>query len=508
MSGPSLLFLPLHLVKFQVFNIFFSSFPLLADDFLFVILLYHFSSVSSFLLPQFKMCFITIESFSFSHYFTNLMVFNLIQQVKKFYKFIIQNFQAASPACTELETIVLDWFGKAMGLPSDFLSSTPNSEGGGVIQSSASECILITMLAARNQAIKNLKNDPGHDDSLYLPKLIAYCSKEAHSCVEKAAMILLVKLKTVDVDENGSLCGEALECAMNEDESSGLLPFYVATTLGTTSSCSFDNLDEIGVICKNKPCVWLHVDGAYAGSAFICPELRYLLAGMEYADSFNTNTNKWLLVSFDCSCLWVRDRRKLTEALTVDPLYLQHKNSSDAIDYRHWGIPLSRRFRALKLWFVLRTYGISGLQAYIRNHIELAKVFESLVRGDDRFEIMNVVRLGLVCFRLVGSDAINQKLLAKINASGEIHIIPSTVKEKYTIRFCVVAEKAKLADIHHAWKTIVRHADELKETHELFPASEINVSLKVKEECRLYFKSISQDLSDHRTKMSPGIISV
>lgn len=181
--------------------------------------------------------------------------------------------------------------------------------------------------------------------------------------------------------------------AMEEDETMGLIPFFVSTTLGTTSCCSFDNLGEIGPVCRKFPCVWLHVDGAYAGNAFICPELKYLLSGIEYADSFNTNPNKWLLTNFDCSTMWVRDRIRLTSALVVDPLYLQHGYSDATIDYRHWGVPLSRRFRSLKLWFVLRSYGISGLQKYIRHHIKLAKIFESLVLKDQRFEICNDVKV-------------------------------------------------------------------------------------------------------------------
>lgn len=179
---------------------------------------------------------------------------------------------------------------------------------------------------------------------------------------------------------------------MEEDLAMGCIPFFVSTTLGTTSCCSFDNLAEIGPVCKDFD-VWMHVDGAYAGNAFICPEFKYLMKGIEYAMSFNTNTNKWLLVNFDCSTMWVRDRFKLTQALVVDPLYLQHSYSDKSIDYRHWSIPLSRRFRSLKLWFVLRSYGIEGLQNYIRQHCRLAKRFEALVRKDNRFEVVNDVKV-------------------------------------------------------------------------------------------------------------------
>ncbi|XP_060528578.1 tyrosine decarboxylase-like [Cylas formicarius] len=372
---------------------------------------------------------------------------------------------AASPACTELETIVMDWFGKAIGLPDDFIASRKpggSGPGGGVIQTSASECVLISMLAARNQAIQHLKRNSGDvEDSAFLPKLVAYCSEEAHSCVEKAAKILLVKLRILQADGNGSLTKDTLADAMAEDKADGLFPFFVSAILGSTSSCSFDDLREIGPVCKRESSVWLHVDAAYAGNAFICPELKKYLDGIEYADSFNTNPNKWLLVNFDCSCLWVRSRVKLTSALVVDPLYLQHANSDEAIDYRHWGIPLSRRFRSLKLWFVLRKYGLSGLQKYIRNHIRLAKHFETLVRKDHRFEVVNDVRLGLVCFRLLANDSNNQALLASINSSGKLHMIPSMVKDKYTMRFCVTAENATQEDVERAWRIIDRHASEL-----------------------------------------------
>lgn len=238
-------------------------------------------------------------------------------------------------------------------------------------QTSASECVLVTMLAARAQALKRLKaQHPFVEEGHLLSKLMAYCSKEAHSCVEKAAMICFVKLRILEPDDDASLRGQTIYEAMEEDELQGLVPFFVSTTLGTTGSCAFDNLPEIGKQLQRFPGVWLHVDAAYAGNSFICPELKPLLKvsgiptarmanltgfhsqGIEYADSFNTNPNKWLLTNFDCSTLWVRDRIRLTSALVVDPLYLKHGYSDAAIDYRHWGVPLSRRFRSLKLWYV------------------------------------------------------------------------------------------------------------------------------------------------------------
>ncbi|KPM08135.1 aromatic-L-amino-acid decarboxylase-like protein [Sarcoptes scabiei] len=328
---------------------------------------------------------------------------------------------AASPACTELEIIMLDWVGKMVGLPEEFLCfSDHNSKGGGVIQGSASDCVLVSLLAARCAAIKELRKIfPNTDEGSLLSKLVGYCSKEAHSCVEKAAMIALVKLRILDTDEKFSLRGKSLQDAIEEDKRNGLVPFFVSATLGTTSCCSFDALYEIGPLCSEKN-LWLHVDAAYAGNAFICPEFQYLMKGIEIVFS-NFFTNK------------------------------------------HWGIPLSRRFRSLKLWFVIRNYGIDGLQKYIREHVRLAKRFEKLVRQDDRFEVANEVKLGLVCFRLKSSDVTNQKFLSSVNASGKLHMVPASLNGKYVIRFCVCAQNATDMDIDHAYDVIAQFATDLYE---------------------------------------------
>lgn len=189
---------------------------------------------------------------------------------------------------------------------------------------SASECNFVALLAARFEILKKLKDRfPFVEEGLLMSKLVAYCSKEAHSSVEKACMIAMVKLRIMETDSLFRLRGDTLYAAIQEDRNLGLIPFFVSTTLGTTSVCSFDVLSEIGPVCSEND-IWLHVDGAYAGSAMICPEFRYLMKGIEHAMSFNTNPNKWMLVNFDCSTMWCRDRFKLTQALVVDPLYLQH----------------------------------------------------------------------------------------------------------------------------------------------------------------------------------------
>ncbi|KJH44331.1 pyridoxal-dependent decarboxylase domain protein [Dictyocaulus viviparus] len=367
---------------------------------------------------------------------------------------------------TELEIIMLNWFGKMIGLPKEFLPLTEGGKGGGVIQGSASECNFVSLLAARFEVMKELRQRfPFVEEGLLLSKLIAYCSKEAHSSVEKACMIGMVKLRILETDSKFRLRGDVLRNVIQEDRNLGLIPFFVSTTLGTTSCCSFDVLSEIGPVCEENEFVsrhevkilWLHVDAAYAGSAMICPEFRYLMNGVEYAMSFNTNPNKWMLINFDCSTMWVKDRFKLTEALAVDPLYLQHSWMDKSIDYRHWGIPLSRRFRSLKLWFVIRTYGVEGLQNYVREHVRLAKKMEALLRADPMFEIIGEVVMGLVCFRMRVTFLNNLTLMCNgmINSNA---YVPASLDNRFVIRFCVCAENASDDDIDKAYNIISQSA--------------------------------------------------
>jgi len=266
-------------------------------------------------------------------------------------------------------------------------------------------------------------------------------------------MIGFTKLRILETDPDFCLRGDSLRKAMEQDRKNGLFTFYVCATIGTSSSCSSDNLREIGPVCEDYD-VWLHVDASYAGCAQICPEFRDQFQGIEYAMSLGVNANKWLLTNFDCACFWTKDSFKLTQALVVEPLYLQHSNQGSTIDYRHWGLPLSRRFRSLKLWFVFRMYGVEGLQKYIREHVRLAKKFEALVKGDDKYEVMNKVEHGLVCFRLKASNGGNQQLLSTINASGKLYMTPCSLNDKYVLRFCVCRETACDADITYAWDVI------------------------------------------------------
>ncbi|XP_037689938.1 histidine decarboxylase [Choloepus didactylus] len=361
---------------------------------------------------------------------------------------------ASSPACTELEMNVMDWLAKMLGLPEHFLHHHPGSQGGGVLQSTVSESTLVALLAARKNKILEMKtSEPDADESSLNARLIAYASDQAHSSVEKAGLISLVKMRFLPVDDNFSLRGEALQKAMEEDKERGLVPVFVCATLGTTGVCAFDCLSELGPLCA-KEGLWLHIDAAYAGTAFLCPEFRGFLKGIEYADSFTFNPSKWMMVHFDCTGFWVKDKYKLQQTFSVNPVYLRHANSGAATDFMHWQIPLSRRFRSIKLWFVIRSFGVKNLQAHVRHGTEMAKYFESLVRNDPFFEIPAKRHLGLVVFRLKGPNCLTEGVLKEIAKSGHLFLIPATIQDKLIIRFTVTSQFTTRNDILRDWNII------------------------------------------------------
>uniref|UniRef100_A0A8D1D4W6 Aromatic-L-amino-acid decarboxylase n=2 Tax=Sus scrofa TaxID=9823 RepID=A0A8D1D4W6_PIG len=328
---------------------------------------------------------------------------------------------------------------------------------------SASEATLVALLAARTKVTRRLQAaSPGLTQGAVLEKLVAYASDQAHSSVERAGLIGGVKLKAIPSDGKFAMRASALQEALERDKAAGLIPFFVVATLGTTSCCSFDNLLEVGPICHEED-IWLHVDAAYAGSAFICPEFRHLLNGVEFADSFNFNPHKWLLVNFDCSAMWVKRRTDLTGAFKLDPVYLKHSHQGSGLitDYRHWQLPLGRRFRSLKMWFVFRMYGVKGLQAYIRKHVQLSHEFEAFVLQDPRFEVCAEVTLGLVCFRLKGSDGLNEALLERINSARKIHLVPCRLRGQFVLRFAICSRKVESGHVRLAWEHIRGLAAEL-----------------------------------------------
>jgi aromatic-L-amino-acid decarboxylase len=305
---------------------------------------------------------------------------------------------ATSPACTELETHVLDWLVGMLGLPTKFLSA---NTGGGVIQDTASSASLCALLAARERATNFASNRRGCEG-----KLIAYTSSQAHSSIEKDIRIAgmgLDNLRLIEVDENFAMRADMLAQQIDADRHTGLTPCFVCATIGTTSSNAIDPLREIGRLCRENN-LWFHVEAAMSGTAALCPEFRHTHAGVELADSYAFNPHKWMFTNFDCNCFYVADRKALIQTLSILPEYLRNQatESGAVIDYRDWQIPLGRRFRALKLWFVIRHYGVEGLQHHVRRHVELAQWFAGWVKSDSRFELAAPVPLNLICFRHKG----------------------------------------------------------------------------------------------------------
>ena len=364
---------------------------------------------------------------------------------------------ATSPACTELETHVLDWLVDMLGLPTAFKSS---SSGGGVIQDTASSATLCAMLAARERQTNYRSNDKGADG-----KLVAYTSSQAHSSVEKAAMIAGIgrdNLRLVAVDDRFAMDPNALAQAIHNDRAAGLAPFFVCATVGTTSSHAMDPLEKVGAICQENG-LWFHVDAAMAGTAALCPEFRHLQAGVELADSYCFNPHKWMFTNFDCDCFFVADRAALIRTLSILPEYLRNQatESGSVFDYRDWQVPLGRRFRSLKLWFVIRHYGVEGLQHHVRYHVQLAQQFLAWIRQDERFEVMAPAPLNLVCFRFRGSDEQNQRLMDALNDSGELYLTHTRLGGRFVLRFCVGQTHTEARHVQQAWQRIREQAGKL-----------------------------------------------
>ncbi|HRZ38494.1 MAG TPA: pyridoxal-dependent decarboxylase [Candidatus Paceibacterota bacterium] len=357
---------------------------------------------------------------------------------------------ATSPACTELETHVLDWVVDLLGLPAHFKS---NAAGGGVIQDSASSAAVCALLAARERATRGESNRRGCDG-----RLVAYGSTQTHSSIEKAVGVVGMgrdNLRLIDVDDSFAMCPDLLSAQIRRDRAAGLAPCFVCATVGTTSSNAIDPLPAIGRICREEQ-LWMHVDAAMAGTAAVCPEYRFLQDGLDAADSYCFNPHKWMFTNFDCDCFFVADRAALIRALTILPEYLRNQatQSGAVIDYRDWHVPLGRRFRALKLWFVIRHYGVEGLRHHVRRHIELAQTFARWVRADDRFELAVPPPLNLVCFRHRGGDDVNQRLMDRLNATGRLYLTHTRLGGRLTLRLCVGQTHTEEHHVRAAWDLI------------------------------------------------------
>jgi aromatic-L-amino-acid/L-tryptophan decarboxylase len=357
---------------------------------------------------------------------------------------------ATSPACTELETLVLDWLVEMLGLPEIFSSA---ARGGGVIQDTASSASLTALLAARERATGFRTNEDGCDG-----RLVAYASTQTHSSIEKAVKIAGIgrkNLRQIEVNHQFAMRPDSLAEQIHIDRRASLIPFFVCATVGTTASNAIDPVQEIGRICKEEE-VWMHVDGAMSGTAALCPEYRFIQDGLDLADSYCFNPHKWMFTNFDCDCFFVADRSVLIKTLSILPEYLKNKatESGAVIDYRDWHIQLGRRFRALKLWFVIRHYGIEGLQYHIRKHISLAKEFAEWVDDDPNFELASPTPLNLVCFRHKAGDDFNRNLLEHLNRSGRIFLSHAILENNFTLRLCVGQTHTSEKHVQEAWRLI------------------------------------------------------
>jgi aromatic-L-amino-acid decarboxylase len=353
---------------------------------------------------------------------------------------------ATSPAATELETRVVDWMAELLGLPARFLSS---GEGGGVIQGTASEATLCAILAARERATAGAGNRSGT-----LGNLVLYTTAHAHSSIEKGARIAGIgsdNIRLVDVDASYAMRPDALQAATAADRQAGRVPFLVVATAGTTSSEAFDPVPAIAGICRAEG-VWLHVDAAMCGIAALCPELRWVDAGLEHAHSYCTNPHKWMGVNFDCDLFWVADRAALLQALSILPEYLRTAAAGQgAVDYRDWGVPLGRRFRALKLWFALRVEGLEAFQAMIRRHVALTQELATWIAADDRFEIVAPHPLNLVCLRLRAGDEATDALVQKANATGRAFFTRTVLDGASVLRVCIGGRTTERRHVEAAW---------------------------------------------------------
>lgn len=359
-----------------------------------------------------------------------------------------------SPAAAELEERVMEWLRQMIGLPESFT---------GVIQDTASTATLSALLTAREKATGLQSNLKGIQK-----KLRVYASAETHSSIEKGVKIAgygKENLQIIETDEAFAMDAQALEMTIKNDLAAGFHPACVVAAIGTTSSMAMDPVDAIAGICQ-KYNVWLHVDAAFAGTAATVLELRGFMKGTEHADSFVFNPHKWMLTNFDCSAYFVKDPGMLIQTFEIHPEYLKTAADKQVKNYRDWGIPLGRRFRALKLWFVIRSYGVEGIQAMVREHVRLAELFSTRIKADSRFQIMAPVQLSLVCFRLNPGNMpedrlalLNQTLLQKVNARGKVFLTHTSLKGKFTIRLALGSRTTTEKHVLMAWQILQEEAE-------------------------------------------------
>ena len=357
-----------------------------------------------------------------------------------------------SPAATELEELMMNWLKAMTGLPTGWH---------GVIQDTASTSTLAAILSARERITGFNGNQDG---PAALMGLRVYCSAETHSSVEKAVKIAGLgrsNLVKIGVDENFRMDTALLRNAIERDLEAGLKPACVVATLGTTGCTAIDPVAAIAALTSHYN-IWLHVDAALAGTALVLPEYRFMTAGIELADSFVFNPHKWMFTNFDCSAYFVKEKEALIRTFEILPEYLKTGTHGKVNDYRDWGVPLGRRFRALKLWFVIRTFGIAGIQQKVREHIRLAGWFKQKIAADDHFELMALVTMNLVCFRLhpkgindaAELNRLNERLLSRLNSGGKVYLTHTKLNGAYTLRMVIAQTYVQERHVHAAWELI------------------------------------------------------
>jgi aromatic-L-amino-acid decarboxylase len=356
-----------------------------------------------------------------------------------------------SPAAAELEQKMMNWLRDLIGLPAEFE---------GVIQDSASTATLAAILTAREKATGFSSNTEGIEKAGILK---VYCSDQAHSSVEKAVKIGGIgknNLVKIPLLADFSMDPAELKNAISSDKNNGNFPCCVVATLGTTGTTAIDNLKAIGEICHENS-VWLHVDAAMAGTALILPEFQWMLAGKEYIDSFVFNPHKWMFTNFDCTAYFVKDAATLIKTFEILPEYLKTRTRGKVNDYRDWGVPLGRRFRALKLWSVIRTYGVEGLRDKVRGHIAIAASLSEMISKEKDFEIMAPVTISVVCFRYSPAghsfeqiNAFNEKLNHQLNDTGKLYLSHTVLNGKYTLRMVTAQTNVTLEHVERAWLLI------------------------------------------------------
>ena len=358
-----------------------------------------------------------------------------------------------SPAATELEQVTMGWLREMIGLSEAFT---------GVIQDTASTSTLVALLSARERATGHAWGAEG--PAAGTPRLAVYASAEAHSSVGKGVRLAgygTAMLRAIPVDEAFALRPDALDAAITADIAAGIRPACVVATIGTTSSTAVDPVRAVAAICRRHG-AWLHVDAAYAGSAAILPECRRHFDGIELADSFVFNPHKWLFTNFDCSAYFVRDVPTLLRTFGAAPEYLRTAHDARVVNYRDWGIQLGRRFRALKLWFVIRSYGVEGLRRVLREHIAMAQAFRSWVEAEPGFEVLAPSPFGLVCFRHHPSgmgdgaelDTHNRALLARVNSHGSAYLTHTSLGGQFAVRLAVGQWRTRPDDVESVWQLV------------------------------------------------------